>query len=68
MDLLSVKITSLRELSSLQPYQVLEVCEALLLRIEAQEASQRATMEAQIRLDTRLGKLEASKLYREPRG
>ncbi len=68
-DPLTRKISGLHdEPGGARPDQLLDICTALLLRIQELEQGKASLTEGQAHLDGRVNKLEAAKLYVEPRG
>ena len=65
---LATKIHELKVGPQVQPYQLLELCEQLNTSMEAMLVKVQSALDAQLRMNERLNKLEAAKLYVEPRG
>jgi hypothetical protein len=66
---LQKQIDALRtETGMARPDQLLDVCEGLLELIQEQGRQVSAILQAQGHFDARLNKLEAARLYVEPRG
>ncbi len=65
---LATKIHELKAGPPVQPYQLLELCEQLNTSMDVLLVKVHSALDAQLRLNDRLNKLEAAKLYVEPRG